>query len=365
MNYLRLTPLDSWFFRDGRPFHQGEPSADVESIFPPSSFTVVGAIRAHLARNMDWREGSWNEKITRVLGDGYNLGPLEFRGPFLGREKGKVIEPLFPVPLHLLGKRKDDGGHEFSLLSPGDKIECDLGRVRLPGAMGIEGMKPFTRYYLTGERLAEVLKGETEDLEIVDSKDLWDTEYAVGLARDETSRTAKEGYLYSSCKIRLNHGACLLIGIEGVKNGFDDRFAFPMGGESRMAIAERVDLQKDLSRIPDPQLKDGRLRFTLTHITPAFLKRWPGLGEGLPGVPGKVISACIERPLRIGGWNSLKKVGGSVKKEPVELKPFIRPGSTWFCEADEDSRTAVLQLHGGRIGEFTAFGFGEVAIGAW
>lgn len=358
MNYLRLTPLDSWFFRDGRPFHQGEPSADVESIFPPSSFTVVGAIRAHLARNMGWREGSWNEKITRVLGDGDNLGPLKFRGPFLGRENGEVIEPLFPVPLNLLGKRKESMGYELSLLFPGDKIECDLGRVRLPAAMGIEGMKPFTRHYLTRESLATVLQGGTNELEIVDSKDLWDTEYAVGLARDETSRTAKEGYLYSSYRIRLNRGACLLMGIEGSKDGLEDRFAFPMGGESRMGIAERLDFQEDLFSIPDPKLKDGSLRFTLTHITPALLSRWPRPEEGLPGVPGRVISACLERPLRIGGWDS-------TKKQPLELKPFIRPGSTWFCEADEDSRSAVLQLHGGRIGELTAFGFGEVAIGAW
>lgn len=360
MNYLKLTPLDSWFFRDGRPFHQGEASADVESIFPPTAFTVVGAIRAYLAGKMGWRYGRWNEEIARVLGDGYNLGSLRFKGPYLGRETDKVIEPLFPVPLHLLGKFEEGKGHEYRLLSPGEEIKCDLGRVRLPTAKGIEGFKTLTRHYITAESLAKVLQGQdiTDDLEIFASKDLWDKEYAVGLARDELSRTAKERYLYSSYKIRLNERVCLLMGFESWKHDLSDRFALQMGGEGRIAIAEMVDIQKDPFTSPNLQLKDGRLRFTVTHITPAWLEHWPKPGDGLPGIPGKVVSACLERALRIGGWDS-------VKKEPVPLKPFIRTGSTWFCEADENSRAAVLGLHGSRIGEYSGFGFGEIAIGAW
>jgi len=107
VKYLKLTPLDFWFFRDGRPFHQGEASADIESIFPPSAFTVVGAIRAYLARKMGWRDGKWNNEIAKVLGDGSYLGPLRFSGPFLGREHAGVIEPLFSAPLSLLGKSED------------------------------------------------------------------------------------------------------------------------------------------------------------------------------------------------------------------------------------------------------------------
>lgn len=360
MNYLKLTPLDSWFFRDSRPFHQGEASADIESIFPPSAFTVVGAIRAYHASKMGWRDGKWNERITRVLGDGYNLGSLRFRGPFLGRETSDGVEPLFPVPLHLLGKFEEGKGHELRLLAPGDWIECDLGKVRLPTSKGIEGMKTLMRHYLTTNNLKKVLQGSLDDLEIVDSKDLWGTEYTVGLARDEMSRTAKEGYLYSSCKIRLKERACLLIGIYGLKDDIEGPFIMPMGGESRMAMGERIEITNDLFSNKELQMepKSQYLKFTVTHLTPAWLDRWPGPGQSLPGIPGTVISACMERPLHIGGWDS-------VKKEPVALKPFIRPGSTWFCEADVDHREAVLRLHGSKIGEHTGFGFGEVAIGAW
>lgn len=360
MNYLKLTPLDSWFFRDGRPFHQGEASVDIESIFPPSAFTVVGAIRAYFAGMMGWRDGKWNEEIIRILGDGYNLGPLGFRGPFLGRGTKEGVEPLFPVPLHMLGKSEGSKNHEFCLLAPGEGIECDLGKAQLPAAKSNEGMKALTRHYLTAENLENVLQGRVNDLTIVASKDLWDTEYAVGLARDGLSRTAKEGSLYSSRKIRLKERACLLIGIEGMRDDLEGKFFLPMGGESRMTIAEKIEIKNNLFRNTELQLEPRNhiIRFTVTHLTPAWLDRWPSPGEGLPGVPGRVISACLARPLRIGGWDS-------VKGEPVALKPFIRPGSTWFCETDKDNREAVLRLHGCRIGEYTSFGFGEVVIGAW
>ncbi|NMC09911.1 MAG: type III-B CRISPR module-associated protein Cmr3 [Methanothrix sp.] len=358
MNYLKLTPLDSWFFRDGRPFHQGEPSADVESLFPPSAFTVVGAARAYLAQRMGWRNGKWDEKIIGILGDGYDLGPLMFRGPFIGRENSGEIEPLFPVPLNLLGRYEEGKGRLFKLLSPGKGIDCDLGKVRFPSAEGVEGMKTFMQHYLTKKSLTAVLQARTDDLEIVASRDLWDIEYAVGLARDRDTRTAKEGNLYSSCKIRLKRGVCLMIGIEGLGDDLPDQFALAMGGESKMSVAEKLDIREDPYSKPDLESENGHLRFTLTHLTPAWLERWPGPGEVLPGVPGKVVSACLDRPIRIGGWNS-------VKREPESLKPFIRPGSTWFCEADANKKEEVLQLHGSRIGEYTDFGFGEVVIGVW
>ncbi len=50
MEKLIFEPLDTLFFRDGRPFNQGEGNGGVESLFPPSPTTLVGAARVALAR---------------------------------------------------------------------------------------------------------------------------------------------------------------------------------------------------------------------------------------------------------------------------------------------------------------------------
>lgn len=356
MIYLSFTPIDSWFFRDGRPFHQGEATSDVGGLFPPSAFTAVGAIRAHLARSMGWRYGRWGDEICDVLGNGYDLGGLRFRGPLLCRE----MEALFPTPLNLYGK-KAGKEYEMRLLRPGNEVECDLGKVRLPSAENIDGMKPLSGY-IDAVQLGRLLRGEVPVGRLIPREDLWETEYAVGLTRDEISRTAKEAHLYSINRIRLKNGVHLLMGIEGIDEKLLnqlDNAVLPMGGEGRMASLEIVRPRTDVSGIrPELRAIDGRIRFTLMHITPAFLERWPGPGDEIPGVPGKVVSACIGRAVRIGGWDS-------VERRPVDLKPFIPAGSIWFCEADEDQLSDVQKLHSARIGEYTGFGFGEVVLGIW
>lgn len=357
MKYLKFTPLDSWFFRDGRPFHRGEATADVGGLFPPSAFTLVGAIRAHLARSKGWREGRWSEEICRVLGDGYDLASLRFRGPLLCKEGARSLEMLFPAPLNLYG-RKSDGGYEMRLLFPGDEVECDLGRVRLPSAENIDGMKPLSAY-INGSQLKQVLCGEVPDGKVIPKEELWGTEYAVGLERERDTRTAKESHLYSINRIRLERGVHLIMGVEGIDDLIDalNDEVMPLGGEGRMATVEIVSPGEEIAGFrPDIKTVNGMIRFTLVHITPAFLNRWPRPGEGIPGVPGRVVSACVERARRIGGWDS-------VERRPVDLKPFIPPGSLWFCEAKEGELEDVQRLS--RIGEFTEFGFGEVALGVW
>ena len=103
-----LSPVDSWFFRDGRPYNKGEANqTDVKSVFPPFAPTAVGVLRAAFGRSMGWSgSGDWPDEIKSKLGDGRDLGPLTFKGPYLVRSAGKdggQLETLFPAPLHLLG----------------------------------------------------------------------------------------------------------------------------------------------------------------------------------------------------------------------------------------------------------------------
>ena len=87
MTTLVLHPLDTFFFRDGRPYNQDDPGqVEAASLFPPYPPTVVGAVRAAAARAMGWPGSAWD---TAALGDGVDwqagdepLGPLRFSGPY-------------------------------------------------------------------------------------------------------------------------------------------------------------------------------------------------------------------------------------------------------------------------------------------
>ncbi|MFU8802207.1 MAG: type III-B CRISPR module-associated Cmr3 family protein [Bradymonadaceae bacterium] len=375
--YLNISPIDAWFFRDGRPYNDGETTqTDVASLFPPLAPTVVGALRAAIAREHGWSGyGKWSPELIDVLGDGFDehdgrLGQLRFCGPYVHHSDKKV---LFPIPLHVLGTADDTLKREwspFTLLKPGNVIATDLGDVRLPVAnKTTDGLKDGGARYLDAAGLARVLAGEVPGSEhVFETRTLWAHERRVGLKRDEHTRTTGDAALYSPHYIRLEPDVSLVMGIEGrPQDNWEVPALFTLGGESRMAAQEPLgdfDLARDLpapTAIPTP----GKGGVTITLLTPALFddspgkSRLPGPNETLPGLDAAVIiSACIGKPVFIGGWNSLKR-------EPLPLTPFLPAGTTWFCTVDPGKAADLLTRHLQHIGLRTAYGFGQIALGVW
>ena len=97
---------------------------------------------------------------------------------------------------------------------------------------------------------------------------------------------------------------------------------------------------------------------TPVDLDPAVIHE-PRPVEELGGA--RVVSACLDRPLRIGGWDSRHL-------RPLPLRNTLAPGSVLFCEAaGGTSLNAVKRSALGlfQIGARTRWGFGLVAIGAW
>lgn len=372
MKTYRIAPLDTWFFRDGRPYNMDESSqVDVKSIFPPSAYTIAGALRASIARAMGWSESSknpWTDEIKSVLGNfRENLGKISFQGPYIySKDQGLLL----PAPLHLLGKapRENNKNWSFARLSPGDPVNCDLGEeVRLPSARDSKGMKTLHDYYFKAKDFETVMVGGNTDkiIPILSAKkddhpgELWEMEYWVGLKRNPITLNTEDRALFSKHHIRMVPGVSLIMKIDGPVELLEPKALFALGGENRTAIAEALNEELKFPQAPELKIKNYKIRFTLTHITPACLEDlWPAPNGHLPGVPGKVISACLERPQMIGGWDS-------VNRKPLPLMPFVPAGSTWFCEANAEDFPSVIRLHCSHIGKDTEWGFGQVALGCW
>lgn len=365
---FKLTPVDTWFFRDGRPYNKGESNlSDIKSLFPPSAVTVAGAIRASLARKLGWDgKNDWSPDIKKKLGDRRDLGPLMFKGPYLVREKNGKSETLFPAPLHLLGKlseKKKSHWEQLRLSKPGEKLDCDIGdKVRLPALANASDLKSLYGSYLTLADMETVLsEGDLSKVCPVQGSDLWDFDFQVGIERDFETHATVEGALYSISRVRLDAGVALVVGVDGLGTEMDLQSTLPFGGEGRLAHADYLNCR---IKIPDaPALNpcsDNKILFTVTHLTPArFEGLWPVPGEEIPDLAGaKVVSACLERPVWIGGWDT-------IKREPLPLEPFLPGGSTWFCEAESYLAERIQKCNGQHIGKYREFGFGEIAIGLW
>lgn len=363
MKTYTFTPFDTLFFRDGRPFNQGETSLfGVPSQFPPAPPTIVGALRAALARGQGWAYGPWGANLTAVLGDGQNLADLTFAGPYLLRDEALLL----PAPAHLLGQPDKSGQGKWqglTRLRPGPERDCDLGaRVRLPIAQQpAEGLKDLSGCWLTWAGMATVLAGGVPSpQQIIESSQLWRQEQRTGIGRNPATKTANDGELYTCSHVRpVDESIKLALRIKGLPEGWEPDAVTPLGGENRMAWVDLYPKEVSLPPCPKVPVHYGKVRYTVTLVTPADIETWPGPGEPLHNLPGAVVCACQQRAQRIGGWDT-------EKRGPLPLTPLVPVGSTWFMEADGDEAVAILaQLHGSHIGNRTEWGFGQIVIGIW
>lgn len=359
---LRFDPLDSLFFRDGRPYTQGESEqVGVTSQFPPTPATMVGAVRAAAARSLGWAgHGAWSDDIKQVLGDGESLGSLRFRGPVLVRGG----DMLFPAPANLM---RAEAGTRTALLRPGPARECDLGQaIRLPvlpdDARG-EGWKQACTAWLTGHSLQAVLGAEPPKPDaLIDQEHLWSHEARVGIVRNAKTRTTDEGALYSPQYVRLQSTVGLGLWAGGLSQDTIDRLvqaSHPLGGESRSTWITQVHNSPPWPTMPKTLHQDGdELLYSVIVLSPLPLMESLLPNQSVPGLPGSLVSASLPRPIMLGGWDSLKR-------RPIALKPHLPGGSVLFMRTKAPDESAVRALHGTCVGGRPAWGYGLIAIGTW
>jgi CRISPR-associated protein Cmr3 len=225
--------------------------------------------------------------------------------------------------------------------------------------------KEPTGLWITVEGYNTILAGQFPTSHVIArSSDLWCAEPRVGLACDHESRTAQEGKLYSPQYVRLKEGVSLVTGMEGVPENWTLPSLLTFGGEGRMAYCNHSNDPLPLPVAPTDAIRQSS-KFTVTLLTPLHLSeeqnchKHPLPGEEFPGLSGsRIVSACVGKPIQIGGWNSLDR-------KPLPLRAYLPAGSTWFCEASQKTISGILNMHGQYVGERTQYGLGQIALGVW
>ncbi len=381
-----IKPLDTLFFRDGRPFNIGETGQmKVEGVFPPFPTTIVGSMRYALATKQGWkpirRNADWTKdnglsefkniqasEFREILGDGNELGQLSFSGPHLLYNS----ELVFPAPAHILAKKTqcNQGLENITRLKPTEKaFDTDLGEnIRLTEPeQKCDGIKPLEGNWLTTQGMQAVLDGGVPNsADIIEQKTLWVTEDRIGIRRNSKTHATDDDALYQIQHIRLTKDTSLLMQINNLPKDWQAQSPNPMGGEQRMVWIDEASENLDLPR-PDPSNSNlDKFRYTIILITPAdffddnetnheqtIAKAVTDLSKS-----SKLITACVYKPKLVGGWNSREN-------KPLPLKPVVAAGSTWFLEADLEDKDRILKMNGKHIGKRNKWGFGQILIGIW
>ncbi|MGD0775994.1 MAG: type III-B CRISPR module-associated Cmr3 family protein [Candidatus Solibacter sp.] len=359
MKAFSIEPVDTWFFRDGTPYSiEIGSQLDVGGAFPPSPSSVAGALRATLAAAHGWNGvGPWPVEFNNTLGNGPNdLGHLRLQGPFVLQNE----ELLLPAPRHLW-TREVERVPESRFARIGSGVLCDLGGdVLLPSA--VDGAKPVSKAWVRKSAFEDILNGALPD-KLIPEADLWCEESRTGIQRNPATRTVGENGLYSSRHFRLQKGTALMMSATGLPPDWPlPSGAYPFGGESRLAYWQQWSGDLALKMPIDRICEEGR--FILIALTPLDLNHQLCLGRTpLTDLGGALVkSACMDRPIRIGGWDSLSR-------QPRPMRSYVPPGTVFFCECQDKTalRSAIDQM-GDRmpvVGETSDAGFGCVALGMW
>jgi CRISPR-associated protein Cmr3 len=198
---LRLDPLDTLFFRDGRPFD----AATRASGGLPLPQTLAGAVRTYLLARAGFdltgfageRRANPTENARDVLlrlQAPRDIVEMRFRGPWLALAEGATVEPLLPVPATLAVDGDSKGWYRSDPLAarlPGWNDEMlPLWRRSGPDAKRAEG-------FLTRAGVTAFLKGgEPGTDDCLAPRDLFDFDQRTGIEIDSGTLTAKEGRIY-------------------------------------------------------------------------------------------------------------------------------------------------------------------------
>ncbi len=376
MMFLKLIPHNTLFFSDSTPFSTGiAAQSEPGGLFPALPLTVVGALRAALARAKGWNgRDSWPSELRPYLGESPNQlskavdrhgkkeqPAVHFAGPYVLRGE----EVMFPLPRHVVGYVDQGRFLPQAIARPGEPVDCDLGeQVRLPSwptSPDHVRLGAGKHVWVTTKGMHRILAGRLPNADdIVPQEALWLEERRVGIERRSDTRTAREGMLYSARHIRLQEGVSLGVQINGWPKAWPSLVGsnLTLGGEGKLVTGEAWQGPPALG-FTAAEAAQKQL-FAAVTLTPLDLNHKRALLHRKLSSLGnvQVISACLDRAVRAGGWDSRDR-------KPLPNRCLLPAGSVLFCERIGNEPGVVRPNRNARfqIGRRRAVGFGELALG--
>jgi CRISPR-associated protein Cmr3 len=348
---IRIEPLDTLFFRDGKPFTMGDDNW-ANGIFPPQPSVVYGAIRsAYFSNNID--------DLKKAAGEDDPTKNLRIKGIYLfDSEENKFYLPL---PMDCVQKKNEKKKNEAHVLlfEKLDKIKSSCPtEYSLKGSEEVENVtwgliniELFKRYLESSEKNFLFLK--LSDKILIEPK--------IGIGINKKIGTSEEGKLYRVGMNRLNN-MYIVINFEGLD--LPERGLMKLGGEGRAVYYEKFSDQRPDVSISLNELSDNRFKVYL--LTPAIFKNgWipemlnnKELTYESKGFKVKFLTAAIGKPLSMGGFDMKNN-------KPKPMLKVVPAGSVYYFELIKgDIKEAYEAFNNRAISEFyPEQGYGLAFVG--
>lgn len=359
----KLTPFDTLFVRDGKPFSMGE-EVWASGIFPPPPSVIYGALRsAYFSHNLDQLElaggpqdPTTSLRIKQIFILDEKSNELYVPCPFdivesraaeyaTYQDKPRALLSLAPF-----GKASSYGA-EFILTAP-----ADLAPVSSLGGNYWITLTEFNDYLLNGEVPS-----------IFSSDHFFRTEPKIGIQKSATTGSSSDGMLYRVGLTRPENGISIFV--EWVET--TNQLVIPqtgllkLGGEGKATHYQPSNIEE---KVLLPTL-EGEI-FKLILATPAVFKNgW--LPEGIDpqtrkgtwqGHQVEVMAAVFDRAQYLGGFSMRTK---HQKGGPKPMRKALPAGTVFYIKTLEQAQEVVKSFHNVCISEenLSQEGFGLAYVG--
>jgi CRISPR-associated protein Cmr3 len=346
---IRINPLDTFFFRDGKPFDMGDESW-ADGVFPPSPSVIYGALRtlffAHSSK-LDLTKEELDEMTKE----------FRIRGIFL--QIGKNV--YLPIPNDIV-KAKDT--NQFTFLELKEKPACSscktdkvlVASVISEGAEGVVDIDSF-KAILARENITTITL----------KKDFLKKEPKIGIARNKISKATEEGRLYRVEMQRFADNSKIVVVFENLE--LPEKCISKIGGEGKTFSYELENMEIPENGFIDypSEIENNTFRICLTTPTlfqNGWLPSWIDEATLIGTFPKsnlklKLLTAALGRPISLGGFD--------VKNgQPKEMNKYVPAGSVYYFEILEGTyQEAIQAFHFQSISECETAkeGFGITYIG--
>ncbi len=293
---IQIDPLDTLFFRDGKPFNMGDETWAYTG-FPPYPSVIYGALRsAYFSNHIDElgkaKEADDPTKALKIRGI-YLLAGQEIylHLPADCVKEKDNIGNLTQVAVLLMTKNKNTNN------SLTDCILSHKNNIKVENVQDGFVRKSMFKKYLMLENPDRFSIKRLNDFVMPEPK--------VGIALSTVTHTTEEGKLYRVDMLRLKE-IKLIVDFEGFE--LPKRGMMKLGGEGK---ASSYKPYTDNIKIDLPQFNKDEKEFKLVLTTPAIFKNgWLPerinekslIGE-FNGLKLKLLTAAIGKPVNIGGFD--------------------------------------------------------------
>ena len=334
---IEINPLDTLFFRDGKPFTMGEENWS-DAIFPPMPSVIYGALRSvYFSNHIDELRNA-NESADPTK-------DLELKGVLL--KSGNEL--LFPAPLDCV-KGKDSKYDKLTLLSLSQIEESDMvsnyPRLEKIPTYKVSDSKVenISNAMLGRISFKEYLFGTKRDFSYIKIDNFIQSEPHIGIGRSSDTHTTEEGKLYRIDMKRLKDTS-IIVDFENLE--LPENGLLKLGGESKSAHFRVYEDKENKPFIEPPNFENEEKLFKLVLTTPAIFKNgwlpeWidENSMEGIPNSTNlklKLISAIIGKPVYIGGYNIKER-------KPKPMYKAVPAGSVYYFKLIEGTMEQVKEI---------------------